>query len=226
MTLKNIIFSILVLACSSYTFSQSDISLLVSTNNLNKLTLEWRKPISDKMKFKIGSTMGGFTNTYSPKVGDVRVINDTIVQQFHSSNERRFALKLGFERQIKTSVFYYGFDLFTGYQTRQSRYFQTFTPVTADSMDVFLTTTSGPNGSQTARFISIGGLTSFGMNLPINESLIFNVSLGIGLDVNYFLNASNELDPLSINGYTSGTNLSTYMSGTAGIRYKFSKPSK
>ena len=80
--------------------------------------VEFRKPFAEKYHFIISASHGG--NAYFGKQMSILEANDTMVIIRSASDKDSYSfLRIGIERQIKTSMFYYGADFILGYRINE-----------------------------------------------------------------------------------------------------------
>lgn len=225
MKLKHLIITVIFVASTNYTFSQSDISILTSTNDRNRFTVEWRKPIFEKMNFKVGLTSGGSVYGFFQSAQFTDVSNDTLRETYFSRSQNQFGIKLGVERQIKSSVFYYGLDVITGYQTKYRNYYRIAKDVTqVYPSSAYYYGVQDAEGNRIDKFITVDALASLGMNLKVSKRFLFNVSVGLGISSDTYLKESKRSDPLAYYNSAPRDVFSFDLSGTIGLRYKLFKP--
>ena len=107
-----------ILCIKGYSQEKSDIGLTITNDKSSALMLEFRKPFAEKYHFIISASRGG--DIHNGNYGDILEVNDTMVieRRYNSINSSSF-LRIGVERQIKTSMFYYGIDYVLGYQKKE-----------------------------------------------------------------------------------------------------------
>lgn len=174
----------------SFTFSQSspNLGLLISADKFERMSLQYRLPIKEKLRLNVSGTFGWenkFGNAY------VTSFNDSVINfQRNNSNKQIAGLKIGIDRRLKESIFSIGTDLIFRYTVQNNSILDEF--IVQDS-------TTFETNSYVSNFNSIenaaiyktygwqsGIQLSIKADIPINEKFKLNLYTSITgiVDVN------------------------------------------
>ena len=209
---KNKIYIVLLVICSilcvkGYSQQKSDIGLMITNDQLNALILEYRKPFSEKNHFKIGASFGG--NDYNSPFKIIEA-NDTIVTERYSGNRTSYSfLRIGIDRQIKTSMFYYGIDFILGYHSNER-----FSANKISTLDIDGNWKSATHfGSFEDReyamikdhFLIPGLQLHLSMDVPLGDKFLLNLQYASQFGIYKYIKSTDKVDPLNeYGGYGFG----------------------
>ncbi|MDA7804222.1 hypothetical protein N8987_06570 [Crocinitomix sp.] len=111
---KGLVCLFCFIAIGAFSQVKGDIGMLVSSDYLMRVGLEYRAPINEHYNWKIGVTGGSqWVNTQNREI--VSATDSTVIMAHNSLNSEQIGLRFGVERQLKGSVFSVGLDLNIGY---------------------------------------------------------------------------------------------------------------
>ena len=200
---------ILIIICSSisnisYCQRSSDLGIMLSTNDLNRLILEYRKPFSEEHRFKIGASYGESSNQ-DPWERIIAVNDSLFTERVTTNSIKAVNLRFGVERQIKASMFSFGADLLIGYRSttrsRKNSYMLLGNAGSWRNPHPYLNPEGfDPKESQIRRHFIIPGLQwHLSMELPLGskEQLFLNIVYAAQLGMERHLKDTDILDPLN-----------------------------
>ncbi len=194
-----IIFCCFLFSIQLYSQDTKDIGILVSLEQSPRPMIEYRTPIKEGFKLKLGAYYGEQSNPFSYGGKLVEVSDDSIVERFFYSQSSIGKLMLGMEKQIKSSVFSYGADLLIGYRQSQNSYYNQTKSLTSDGDWEFFSNIGPFNDLNTSRitrhYITPGVRVNMAMNVPVSDRFIFNFFLANTFDFNIHLDDTEVLDP-------------------------------
>lgn len=208
---------------------KGDLGILISTSETARISLEYRKPIGEKYKFKIGLTQGSTGLNNWGYDGQIVAISDSAVSErnFYKSGSQS-GLRIGAERQFGNSMFSIGGDLILGYKNERSTYRYSVKYLQEDgSWNQHSVSSYDPaiegnlNSSITRHYLVAGARISINMDVPLGGGFLLNLSAASNLGMPIYMGASNVSDP---NDFFLGTPpFSIDLTSTFGIgvRYVF-----
>ena len=220
---------------SMFSQTTSDIGIFISTVNENKLKIEYRKPLNEKYNLKLGIGYGTNYSSIFSGSGDIYNATDSLIIT-HSKNysESKFGLQIGLDRQIKSSPFFVGLDFIMSY--KKSTYMLTERNYelnengdwTYEYYNHSMNNDFGGGysidsiyGHTNVHYIIPALQLSIGVDLPLNERFLVNLSFANSMGVAVNVGESYKSDPLNELGYLKSTVLVNRSQFGIGLRYKF-----
>lgn len=240
LSVMKLVKSFIILFVISYLFgadvnaqNKSDFGVLMSKNN--RFTFEYRKLIKEKYRFKIGISTGSMlddSNHDGTSHIDRNIVlgsDSLIIERVYSCIKNDVSIKFGLEKQIKSSLFSYGLDLFVGYQASKEEYYNQNTFHSIDGN--WEASESEPNpmlsstsAEATSHYIVPGLQFNFMMNVSLSERFVLNLFVAQKLTTNaLFIGEKIDQDPY--NEFTSSRVITVDVDVMAGIgiRYQIGK---
>lgn len=123
---------IFLLGVNTSVFSQQAKSLDLSLNNWGgeRISLDYRMPLSEIYMFSAGLAMGWEDRLSSPRLVEASETHE--LRRNLSSNIQFYDLRLGIEKRIKQSFFYLNSKLVVGYSQRETYEYNTFSEYIED----------------------------------------------------------------------------------------------
>ncbi len=206
--------------------SERDLGIIFSKLDGNGITFEYRQPITDKYRLRVGLT---YNNNLMNSIYDqsiVKVSDSLITQRVEVFNQNDVGIRFGFLNQLQQSVFSMGVDLNVAYRnTRQGYYFQ-YTELNSNGRWEIDPTTAfppfeNPGGSYVTRHFLVPTLRSvINADVPLGTSALIHFEMAYGVNLPIYMGASNvQLQPNEIVGAYS-TSFNSSFSVGLGLRYK------
>lgn len=221
-----ILLVIVNFSIQAQTEANSDIGLSYGSYDLNRVNLEFRKPINDKWKLRFGAMAGGTHNNSWHESSNIISASDTLViERFRTENITQFTLFVGTEIQFRKSIYSVSADLLFSYLQITDGYYSKERAVNDNNEWQTINNFSNIDPSisnRTKNFLNPGVQLKFAMNLPIKERFILHASIGGVFSSPIYLNESIQNDPLSeFDPHTKSTIFNLTNQANIGIRYKF-----
>ena len=210
-----------------YTQDKSDIGLMITNDKSNAIMVEYRKPFGEKSHFKIGASIGADYFNSPFKVIDA---NDTIViERYSGSMTSSSFLRIGVERQIKTSMFYYGVDLLLGYHSNER-----FSANEISTLDTYGNWQPKPfnetryfeervfGGVKDHYFVS-GLQLNVSMDVPLGDKFLLNLQYASQFTIYQYIKSTDRIDPLNEYGGYGNGGFSYDGRFGIGLKYKLGK---
>ncbi|NOQ70584.1 MAG: hypothetical protein GQ574_01195 [Crocinitomix sp.] len=232
---KRLALLILLTGANCFSFAQSagDLGIVITASEEFRLGIEYRKPINEKLRYKIGVTQGGSGNVLSPNY-DLYELTDSTFSTRHFSNQITSTnLRIGLERNLGISIFSIGFDLNLGYQNVQSdRANRNWILNPAGDWEesgiapFFQGNEELLSAQITRHYFTPTARLSLNMDAPLGKGFILNFSISTNYGVPIYMGATNVIDPLTeyIGVPATTINWSTYLG--AGLRYVINSEKK
>lgn len=214
----------LLLSFQSYSQRVSDLGIRFSSAEFNRIIIEYRKPVGDNFRFRLGASMGF---VYEYPVESIFDADDSLVIiRKKETFGNHYNLRVGFERKLTYDWLSVHADLIFGYSSitnRNRNYF--YSP---DSTGAWLFYDKNPFTLQdelTATSINsvLGGGVCAGLsfNFPVTESFILNFS-GDYTAMMHFAVAQKETDDV-YNEFElpTGSVINVFASASIGLRFVF-----
>ncbi|MFT5819946.1 MAG: hypothetical protein ACI8ZM_001171 [Crocinitomix sp.] len=219
--------------CFSYAQSLGDLGIVIAADEEFRIGIEYRKPINEKLRYKIGVTQGGSGDVLSPNYELYEMADSTFSTRHFSNQTTSTNLRLGFERNLGISIFSIGFDLNLGYQNIQSD--RVNRNWALNNMGVWEETsyTAFFQGNEellsaqiTRHYFTPTARLSLNMDAPLGKGFILNFSISGNLGVPIYMGATNVIDPLTeyVGVPESVINWSNYLG--VGLRYAINSEKK
>lgn len=212
-----------------------DIGTLISTSDQSRLAFEFRKPMGEQYKLRLGLTygtqfdyFGSWANTEIVSASD-----SMVVERIRDSRFTQGGIRVGAERRFKTSMFSIGADLNVNYRNQRKQNFNRINELDEDgnwTTSWFDTDGAGNTiledltRSQITRHFLVPSLrVSFNMDIPLGKSFLLNLFVANSLGAPIYLGATDVNDPV---GDFIGTPPSVIDFDTqfgAGLRYQIGK---
>lgn len=209
---------------SSYSQRVSDLGIRFSSAEFNRIIIEYRKPVGENFRFRLGASMG---YVYEYPIESIFDANDSLVViRKKETFGNHYTLRTGFERKLTYDWLSLHADMIFGYSSitnRNRNYF--YSP---DTNGVWLFSDENPFTLQdelTATSINsvVGGGICAGLsfNFPVTESFILNFS-GDYTALIHFAVAQKETDDV-YNEFelSSGNVINVFASASIGLRFVF-----
>lgn len=228
--MKNLLVLLLFIApFFSISQTKGDIGFIYNTFSLNRINLDYRKPIGEKYKFKIGAVIGTNSSTFNEPKNIVFGSDSLITFQDNVFSANQFSLKIGAERKLGESMFSIGTDLLFSYRD-EKKWIYEYNYLHNDSLNNWqLQTANNSNGygfnnttnSKVRRGYFVPQLQFYlSMDIPVVSNLYLNLFVGGVFSFPIFINESQKNDPF--NDYPIPTNVNTFeMSNQAGIGLRY-----
>ncbi len=209
---------------------KGDLGILITTSNQSRLGIEYRKPIAEKYKLRIGASYGEYGNQFwGNGRGEIIAITDSsVTERFYYHDGFQAGLRLGAERQFGNSMFSVAADVSVDYRQTNSA-FQNNTLYLQEngmwdngpSTTIFPPFSDPSNSRITRHYLVSGARLSLNMNIPIGKSFLLNLAASGTFDLPVYMGASQVQDPTGdFTGIPpSWINLDTNVG--IGIRYIF-----
>lgn len=218
----------------SYCQRSPDLGIMLSTNNLNRLILEYRKPFGEEHRFKIGASYGESSNQ-DPWERIIAVNDSLFTERVTTNSIKAVNLRFGVERQIKASMFSFGADLLIGYRStirsRKNSYILLGNAGSWRNPHPYLNPKGfDPKESQVRQHFIIPGLQwHLSMDLPlgVRNQLFLNIRYVAQLGIERHLKDTEILDPLNEYGDLETAPTLTIFNAHSrfgiGLKYKIDK---
>lgn len=201
-TVKKMSIALLFIFFGGNSFSQKkgDLGLILSTNKKTKINLEYRKPINEKYKWKIGFLYGNEVNQFGYKRRIIRSSDTSVTYREYHSESNNFGLRLGIERRLKTSHFSVGADLnFRYINTNHINNENTFYVDSSGYYSIPITTIFSPGknpsaSGRTRHFFEPGIRLSLNLDLPLGNRFLVHMSVNTLMGVPIYMGESNVVD--------------------------------
>jgi hypothetical protein len=187
--------------------SRVDIGALISSSNQARLGIEFRKPLGEHYKFKLGATYGSSYNYFGALAnGEIISVNDSlIVERISESSYNQGGIRIGAERRFKTSMFSVGADLNINYRQRLRINYNRNTYLGEDgiwSSQSFPTSNFSPFEDPAAsriteHFIVPSFRVSFNMDVPLGKSFLLNLYAAGSFGAPIYMGNTGLIDPES-----------------------------
>lgn len=209
---------------------KGDLGILITTSHQSRIGIEYRKPIAEKYKLRIGASYGEHGNLFwGNRRGEIITVTDSsITERFFYYDGFQTGLRLGAERQFGNSMFSVAADISVDYKQTSSS-FQNNTLYLQEngvwengpSTTIFPAFSDPSDARITRHFLVPGARLSFNMNIPVGKSFLLNLAAAGTLNLPVYMGASQVHDPTGHFGGTppSWINLDTNVG--IGIRYIF-----
>jgi hypothetical protein len=227
MILKSMLFMCVILSSLTLSAQQSaDLGVRVNTSDLNRLQLEFRKPLGEKYAFRLGATYGQLWYYPWTSVSDA---SDTMVtSRTKEQSSLAFDLRFGIERKLKWNYLSLHADLITGYYQYRRQSYDVYSVL--DSNNNWSDPTfSGLQGmdhnlsSATDHFVSVGLAGGISVDYPFAKRLILNLNASYIMAARFQF-SHQEYNDFS-NEYPAGNSFiyELYPSAGIGLRYSLQK---
>jgi len=210
----------------------SDIGFIYGTSELYRMNLEYRKPIKEKYNLKFGVSFGSALSPYFNYTSQIAFVSDSlIVKRNYSKDNLQFTIKSGFERQIKSSIFSFGVDVFMGYMEQGEQYYNTNEILSPngkwgnEELFNFSNYENDPTSSfRNTKYIVPGLQINFSMDIPIENRLFLHLFVSQILTSPIYLSETIIQDPLNEFPVPAKTYIfNSQNQAGIGLRYKFNK---
>lgn len=222
-----ILLLIVNFSTQAQTDTSSDIGLSYGSYDLNRVNLEFRKPLKDKWKLRLGITAGSSYSSPWYNSSNILSVTDTLVtERLRIDNRTQFTFLTGVERQLRESVFSVSADLLFSYLQVTDGFYSKQTELNSNNeWEVVTNNWEKENDLRSTRktnYFTPGVQLKFAMNLPIRERFILHASIGGIFNSPIYLNESIQNDPLNeFKPHTKTTIFNFTNQANIGIRYKF-----
>jgi hypothetical protein len=219
--------------CLSFAQGNGDLGILLSSDEEFRFGLEYRKPINDQLRYKLGVIQGSSGNILSPNYELYELTDSTFSTRHFSNQVTTTNLRIGLERNLGYSIFSLGFDLNLGYQNIQSSRSNRNWEIDENGewKENNLATFFGENIDEltsqiTRHYFTPTARMSLNMDAPLGKGFILNFSMSSNFGVPIYMGATNVIDPLTeyIGIPASTINWSIYLG--AGLRYVINSEKK
>lgn len=229
MKLRALVLLLLIgsFSIQAQTETNSDIGLMYGSHDLYRLNFEYRKPLNDKWKLRLGA-MGG-TSYSSPwyNSSNIMSVSDSlIIERLGFENRTQFTLFAGTERQFRQSIFSVSADLLFSYlQVTDGLYSKETELNSTNEWEVIGNNWNMNHESISNRktnYLNPGVQLKFAMNLPIKERFILHASFGGIFSSPIYLNESILNDPFTeFEPHVKSTIFNLTNQASIGLRYIF-----
>lgn len=219
--------------CFSFAQEDGDLGIVFTSNEDFRYGIEFRKPINEHLRYKIGVTQGSSGVVLSPNY-ELYEFSDSTFSTRHFSNQISTTnLRIGLERNLGISIFSIGFDLNLGYQNFQSERANRNWALNENGVweengvsPFFQGNEEILSAQITRHFFTPTARLSLNMDAPLGKGFILNFSIASNFGVPIYMGATNIIDPLTeyIGVPASTFNWSTYLG--AGLRYAINSEKK
>lgn len=212
--------------CFSYAQAEGDIGILIAADEEFRFGIEYRKPINERLRYKIGVTQGASGNVLSPNYELYELTDSTFSTRHFSNQITTVNLRLGLERNLGISIFSIGFDLNLGYQNIQSartnrNWILNNAGIWEETnyLGFFQESNELLNSQITRHYFTPTARLSLNMDAPLGKGFILNFSFAGNFGVPIYMGATNVVDPLTeyVGVPASVFNWGSYLG--AGLRY-------
>lgn len=229
-TLQTILVLSSLLFFSSQISAQSnpDLGVRLTTSDYSRFQLEFRKPLSEKYTFRIGSSLG-LGNGYHYDV--VSASNDSVVTMREKVQWGYYGdLRFGLERNLKWKNFSLHADLILGYRRIEHQNWNSFSML--DSNNVWTSLNYDPYNSgnpldvaakSTEHYFGGGLCAGISYNIPLSNRFILNLNANYTGMVLFTVAYNETADLLNEFNDGSGTTFELYANAGIGLRYVFGK---
>lgn len=215
---------------TAYAQEKGDVGIIISSLDKSRLSLEYRKPIGEQYRFKLGALYGA-NRPFGGDYSRIFSATDSLVVMRYTQIEDYWAgLRIGVERKLKNPICSFGLDLNLIYNnaTRQ-HYNSDFTPNAdgewsgAAAFNTIPFDESTLNSTITRHYLDPSLRISFNIDAPIGDRLLFNFSIAASVNQPIYMGATDVIDPLDdfIGTPSPIINLNSSING--GLRYKLGK---
>ena len=208
------------------TETNSDIGLMYGYHDLYRLNFEYRKPLNNKWKLRLGVMAGASHNNPWYNSSNIISASDTLViERFRTEDKTQFTFFAGTEKKLRQSIFSISADLLFSYLQINDGYYSKERAV--NNNNEWLTIPNYSNispsiSNRTKNFLNPGVQLKFAMDLPIKERFILHASIGGIMSSPIYLNETIQDDPLSeFKPHTKTTIFNLTNQANIGIRYIF-----
>jgi hypothetical protein len=223
---KSILFVCAFLLCVTASAQlKADIGVRVATSDLNRLQLEFRKPLGEKYTFRLGATYG--TIAYYPWTS-VSDANDSVVTtRIRQQNNSSYELRFGFERKLKWKYLSVHADLATGYFQAYKYSWNAYSVLDTNNnwSDPWFTPGYENLDSQFSfardHFVTAGLVFGISADYPLNNRLVLNLNANYGAFTRFQV-GHDEINDFA-DEYYDGNSMTYHLYPSAGIglRYVF-----
>ncbi len=202
--------------------------------------MEYRKPLGDFFRLKVGINMEEY-NHYSSSPNVVSVTDTTVFYNRRHSGSSQIGLRIGAERQLKSSIFSIGADINIHYRSRYRMQWNEVSVLTESGnwVDGMIVTEEGdlPHSQDHVsynyhfvvgesgyanvrdRFLVPSVRTALNMDLPLSRMFTLHLSAAASFGLPIYMGISSEYDP---NNRYEGIPATTFEFDTnaiIGVRY-------
>lgn len=211
------ICSLLSTGISGFAQEKGDLGIVVSPLNPSRYGIEYRKPMGESFRLKVGINTEQYHYSLSdPKV--LSVTDTTVFQSRNYSTSSQIGVRVGAERQLKTSIFSIGADLNFHYRKKYSMQWNEV-QVLNDQGDWVEGMILGESEKQISQdHVNLGHQyefvpgdfgyghirqhffvpsvrTAINMDLPVTKMFTLHMSAAATLGLPIYMGASSEYDP-------------------------------
>lgn len=224
--MKTLFILLFITPFLSISQTKGDIGFIYNSYNLNRINIDYRKPLGEKYKLVIGGVIGSLNTGYWSK-GDLVYGSDSLITFRNSiSSSFQVGLKIGAERKL-SKLFSIGTGVMLAYRDQKNNISKTnyvFNDST-NTWDIDNNTSmygfDNSNISKVRRAYFVPQLqVSFSMDLPIVERLYLNLFIGGLFSFPVFMSESQKNDPFK--DYQTPSKTTNFeMSNQAGIGLRY-----
>lgn len=217
----------------SFGYSQEDLrndfGLLISTENNSKLAFEYRKAKNEQFLWKMGLTY--YASNSGLGESEIFYASDSLVTMRNIHHQTVMGgLRFGFDKQIKSSYFYWGGDLNVNLLQKKTTFRNNNYSLNEmgiwENQNLYFDGSDNPDPvyaflNEFFLHTSLRGHLS--MNIPLGKSSLLVLSYSCGMGVPLFMAEKTKIDPLDEFGNRSGYTFDLYSALGAGLRYQIPK---
>jgi len=229
-TRKNLLLTAFALLTIIPAFAQrsSDLGVQISTNNMQRLSLQYRAPVGEQLFFRLGGSYGIDAYDYWSN-GEIISASDSSVTERNYDNQEVFgSLTAGFEHQSSSSLFSFYGDVIVTYGNDQSSYSNSTQVLRPNGVWEYdfsdLGSASRQHAQVTRHFLRPGGQLGLAMNVPVGENFLLNLHVAGSLQTSILLAETDKINPL--NEFGSGNQSTIDFNSFVGIGLRYKLPTK
>lgn len=182
----------------------TDIGNFITTSDIERIGIEFRKPIKQQYWLKMGLTYGSNNNSYYRDNRQIIFVSDTLItERVKYTSYQQGGIRIGAERRFRTSMFTVGADLNINYRKTKRLNLDRFSVLKPDNSwsntNSYYTEFSkydDPSGTRmTQHFIVPNLRISFNMYAPLGKSFLLHLFAAGSFGTPIYMGATNVNDP-------------------------------